>query len=126
MTIEELYKVIGGDYEQALKVLRMDKLIDKHIRKLSQNEIFDNLLNAKESLDPVAIFEASHAIKGVCANLGLLNLSRLASDIADEFRTGTERKMSDDEVKAKIDEFEDLYKRSVEGIKEYEASADQG
>ena len=59
MTTEELYKVIGGDYEQALKVLRMDKLIDKHIRKLSQNEIFDNLLNAKESLDPVVLFEAS-------------------------------------------------------------------
>ena len=122
MTIEELYKVIGGDYEQALKVLRMDKLIDKHIRNLSQNEIFDNLLNAKESLDPVALFEASHAIKGVCANLGLVNLSRLASDIAEEFRTGSERKMSDDEVRAKIDELEDLYKRSVEGIKEYEAS----
>ena len=102
MTIEELYKVIGGDYEQALKVLRMDKLIDKHIRKLSQNEIFDNLLNAKESLDPVALFEASHAIKGVCANLGLVNLSRLASDIAEEFRTGSERKMSDDEVLERI------------------------
>ena len=32
MTIEELYEQIGGDYEQAKRVLRMDKLIDKHIR----------------------------------------------------------------------------------------------
>jgi HPt (histidine-containing phosphotransfer) domain-containing protein len=122
MTIEELYKVIGGDYEQAIKVLRMDKLIDKHIRKLSQNEIFDNLLSAKDSLDPNALFDAAHAIKGVCANLGLVNLSKLASEIAEEFRNGSQRKMSDDEVKAKIDELEELYKRSVEGIKEYEAS----
>lgn len=126
MTIEELYKVIGGDYEQALKVLRMDKLIDKHIRKLAQNEIFANLLSAKDSLDPAALFDAAHAIKGVCANLGLVNLAKLASDIAEEFRSGSERKMSDDEVRAKIDELEDLYKRSVEGIQEYEASLNQG
>ena len=109
MTIEELYKVIGGDYEQAIKVLRMDKLIDKHIRKLSQNEIFDNLLSAKDSLDPNALFDAAHAIKGVCANLGLVNLSKLASEIAEEFRNGSQRKMSDDEVKAKIDELEEEY-----------------
>ena len=32
MTIQELYGKIGGDYEQALRVLRMDKLLDKHIR----------------------------------------------------------------------------------------------
>ena len=37
MTLQELYDTIGGDYEQAVRVLRMDKLIDKHIRKLPKN-----------------------------------------------------------------------------------------
>ena len=37
MTLQELYRQIGGDYEQALKVLRVEKLADKHIRKLPGN-----------------------------------------------------------------------------------------
>ena len=31
MTLKELYSKIGGDYDQAVRVLRMEKLIDKHI-----------------------------------------------------------------------------------------------
>ena len=46
MTIEELYEQIGGDYEQAKRVLRMDKLIDKHIRKLATNGIIEALIAA--------------------------------------------------------------------------------
>ena len=122
MTIEELYKVIGGDYEQALRVLRMDKLIDKHIRKLAQNTIFSDLFNSRESLDKTAIFEAAHAIKGVCANLGLVTLSKMASDLTEEFREGAVRQKSDEEVRKLIDDIEELYTRSIEGIREYEAS----
>ena len=39
MTLQELYQHIGADYERALRVLRMDKLLDKHIRKLLQNGV---------------------------------------------------------------------------------------
>ena len=31
MTVQELYQSIDGDYDKAISVLRMDKLIDKHI-----------------------------------------------------------------------------------------------
>jgi len=122
MTIEELYQQIGGDYEQAQKVLRMDKLIDKYIRKLAQNEIFSNLFNASEGLDPTAVFEAAHAIKGVCANLGLVSLSEKASELAEEFRPGNGRNLSDEDVRARIEEIKQQFNSSVEGIKEYEAS----
>ncbi len=122
MTVEELYKVIGGDYEQAKRVLRIDKLIDKHIRRLADNSLFEKLFMARESLDKTAVFEAGHAIKGVCANLGLVTLSRMASDLTEEFRDGAVRKMSDDEVRAKIDEIEAMCNRAIEGIREYAAS----
>ncbi len=122
MTVEELYKVIGGDYEQAKRVLRIDKLIDKHIRRLADNSLFEKLFMARESLDKTAVFEAGHAIKGVCANLGLVTLSRMASDLTEEFRDGAVRKMSDDEVRAKIDEIEAMCNRTIEGIREYAAS----
>ena len=43
MTLKELYEEIGGSYEQATKVLRMDKLIDKHIRRFKNSGVFDSM-----------------------------------------------------------------------------------
>ena len=114
MTLQELYKEINGDYDQALRVMRVEKLVDKHIRKLTKNGVVESLLKAGETMDPVALFETSHAVKGVCANLGLVALSEAASEISEEYRPGNERHFSDAEVK------EELYRRTLEGISRYE------
>ena len=119
MTLEELYANIGGDYEQALKVLRMDKLIDKHIRKLTKNGVVDSLIAAGDTMDPTQLFETSHAVKGICANLGLTKIANAASEISEEFRPGNPRTMSDEEVKQKLNEIADLYQVTAEGIERY-------
>lgn len=119
MTIQELYEEIGGDYQQALKVLRMDKLIDKHIRKLPANGVVDKLLAAGETMDPTELFETSHAVKGICANLGLTPLSEAASEISEEFRPGNPRTMSDEDVKAKLASIDAMYQRTKDGIALY-------
>ena len=94
--------------------------MDKHIRKFMTNGVVEGLLAAGESMDPTEIFEASHAVKGVCSNLGLTKLSAVASDITEEFRPGNVRKMSDEEVKTRIEELRVMYDQTVEGIKTYE------
>ena len=119
MTIKELYDEIGADYQQAIKVLRMDKLIDKHIRKLPNNGVVDSLLAAGETMDPTALFETSHAVKGICANLGLIALSNAASEISEEFRPGNPRTMSDEEVREKLETIRKDYQRTKEGIERY-------
>ena len=120
MTLEELYETIDDDYEKALRVLRMDKLIDKHIRKLTNNGVIDKLLAAGAAFDAVQLFESAHAAKGVCGNLGLMKLSNAASEIAEEFRPGSVRKMTDEEVKEKIAAIAALYERTSDGIRAYE------
>lgn len=120
MTLQELYKKIDGDYDQALRVLRMEKLVDKHIRKLVQNGVVQALLDAGQRLDPTEMFESAHAVKGVCANLGLKKLSDAASEIAEEYRPGKGRSMSDDEVREKIQLITELYERTKDGIRSYE------
>jgi len=120
MTLQELYESIDGDYAQAARVLRMDKLIDKHIRKLTKNGVVDALLAAGEGMDPRELFETAHAVKGVCANLGLMKLSSAASDIAEEYRPGNPRTMTDARVKEKLAEVERLYRQAAEGIRRYE------
>ena len=120
MTIKELYEYIGGDYEQAMRVLRVEKLIDKHVCKFPQNGVVEGLLEAGDGMDPAKLFDAAHAMKGVCANLGLKNLADAASEITEEYRPGRERRLSDAEVKARIEGIRKTYERVSEGIRTYE------
>lgn len=122
MTLQELYTKIDGDYEQVCRVLRLDKLIDKHIRKFAHIELIEQLNNAKADLNPNDIFEITHALKGVSANLGLTGINRLSSEITEDFRPGNQRKLSDEEVRNKIDEINSEYLKIVDGLKEYEGS----
>ncbi len=122
MDLKELYETIGGDYEQATRVLRVEKLIDKHIRRLPNNKVFEEMAAAGQSMDETQLFESAHAMKGLCANLGLMGLSDMASDLAEEFRPGNTRSMSDDEVRERVDQIGALYERTIEGIRQYEAN----
>ena len=119
MTLEELYENIGADYDQALRVLRMDKLIDKHICKLTKNGVIDSLIAAGDAMDPTQLFESAHAVKGICANLGLVGIAEAASDIAEEYRPGNPRTLSDDEVKEKIRAIDEAYQKTKTGIDAY-------
>lgn len=119
MTLAELYESIDGSYEQARRTLRVDKLIDKHIRKLTTNGVLDNLIAAGRGDDATQIFECAHAAKGICGNLGLTSLAEAASEVSEEFRPGNPRKLSDQEVAERIDRIEELYARAKEGIERY-------
>ena len=119
MTLKELYENIGADYDQALRVLRIDRLLNKHIQRFPKNDAVSRLVACKDTMDATELFESAHAIKGLCANLGLTVMSDKAAVIADEFRAGNARSMSDDEVKALIDEIDALYQKTVQGIMDY-------
>lgn len=121
MTLQELYSRVSGDYNQAISVLRVEKLVDKHIRKFSRNGVVEELLEAGKTMEPGRMFEAAHAAKGVCGNLGLSELAGIASDIAEEFRPGHPRRMTDDEVRERLGRAEALLQDTLEGIRQYEA-----
>ena len=121
MTLKELYETIGGDYEQALRVLRMDKLVDKHIRKYVKNGVVEKLVDAGNRMDPNEMFECAHAVKGISGNLGLRELSEMASEIAEEFRAGNVRRMSDEQVAKKLSDIDARFRTTADGIRAYEA-----
>ncbi len=123
MTIQELYAKIGGNYEQAQRVMKMDKLIDRYVRKLASSGTYEKLAEAGKTMDPTQLFESAHAMKGVCANLGLDNMARTAGEITEEFRPGAARKLTDGEIKEKLAVLDEMYQRTVKGIEEYVAGA---
>ena len=121
MTIQELYEKIGGSYESAKKILPTDKMLAKFVQRFLTDKSAEKLLAAYESGDETGMFEGSHALKGVCANLGMLELSRLASEISEEYRPGTPKTMSPDELERHFTDLKALYETTVSGIQEFAA-----
>lgn len=117
MTIRELYGEIGGSYDHAVQIMKKDKMIHKYLLKFSDSGVYENLKKAGESMDPTQLFEAGHAMKGVCANLGLDELAATVGEITEEFRPGSPRKMTDEEVKAALRKADALYARADGGIR---------
>ena len=103
MTIQELYAKIGGNYEQAVRVMKMDRLIDKYVRKLPASGTYEALMAAGEAMDATKLFESAAA----------------AGEITEEFRPGAARRLTDAQVREKIAQVEALYRRVVDGIAEY-------
>ena len=123
MTIQELYASIGGNYEQAVRVMKSDRLIDKYVRKLKSSNVGEALAEAGEAMDANRLFESAHAMKGVCANLGLDALATAADEITEEFRSGNSRRLSDNEVRAKLRDIQEKYRITTEEIRRYEEGA---
>ena len=120
MTIEELYAMMGGNYEHAKQILKMDKLIDRYVRKLKNSGVDEKLAAAVETMDAEKLFESAHAMKGVCANLGLDSLAEKAEIITEEFRPGSVRRKSDEEIQTVIQQTLEQYRTSISCIEKYE------
>ena len=123
MTIQELYAAIGGNYEQAVRVMKMDRLIDKYVRKFESSGLDAALAEAGASMDATKLFESAHAMKGVCSNLGLDALADAAHEITEEFRPGNARRLSDEEVSDRLDAIAERYRATAEGIRRYTQQA---
>ena len=121
MTVQELYESIGGNYDSAKRILPMDQLIAKFVVKFLDDKSFEKIEAAAQTGDGSGIFEGAHAMKGVCANLGLDSLSQAASVLAEEFRPGHDRTMDDAEVQTKIAELKVRYEQTMEGIRQFSA-----
>ncbi len=122
MTLQELYQQIDGNYDHAVMIMRMEKLIIRYLSKFPKSAVNEALQAAGETMDPASLFDAAHAMKGVCANMGLDNLSAMASEFTEEFRPGSARRLSDCEVKARLAAIDEKYQLTVEGIHQFESS----
>lgn len=122
MTLQELYTLVDGNYDHAVQIMRMEKLINRYVLKFPQNDLNAALMAAGEAMDPTQLFESTHALKGVCANMGFDKLAEAVGVITEEFRPGNARKHTDAEIKAMLADIDAMYKRTVDGIRRYEQS----
>lgn len=122
MTLKELYAQIGGNYDEAVSRLRMERLIDRFIVRFLDDHSCQELVAAWGAGDEDAAFKAAHTAKGVCANLSLTTLQDLASQICEALRPGNEALKAQTDVDALVAELDAAYATTVSGIEAYKAS----
>lgn len=86
MTIEELYTEVGGSYGSVKKALLSDRIIEKYVLRFREITCFSELSTQIAARQQEGSFRAVHALKGICQNIGFLNLQRSASELTELLR----------------------------------------
>lgn len=88
MTIKELYDVIGGNYEDLMTRIPKENMIERFVRKYVDCKEFDKLAEAYEAKDYKRLFETSHNLKGMSANLSFSKINKTITEICEAVRKG--------------------------------------
>ena len=119
MTLQELYAAIDGSYDDAIARLGSDALIERILGKFLSDTTCPGVVEAWNSGDAAATFEAAHAAKGVCMNLAFSRLGVLASDITEALRPGNEALRASTDVDALVSELATEYELVRAGVSAY-------
>lgn len=114
MTLEEFYVIAGSSLDNALARLRREELIKKYLKMFLLDDNFSKLGPAVEAADWRAVFEATHALKGLAGNLELTNLFSVSSALCEEVRHGDPT----GDAKAMYQAIADEYNKVSEAIKQ--------
>ena len=86
MKLKESYIAMNGDYEDVMLRLPREASVIKFLRKFAENGEFAELKEAAKAKDYKRVFELSHDLKGMAANLSISRLGGLVSAICEETR----------------------------------------
>lgn len=88
MTLEQCYASIEADYQDVLRRLRSEKLVQKFVIKFLDDPSFQELLASIEARKSEEAFRAAHTLKGVSQNLGFTPLFTASSTLTEALRNG--------------------------------------
>ncbi len=121
MTTVELYEKMHGDYNDAISRLSTDALVGRFIAKYPGDPSYSEFIAAWEAGDEVTAFRAAHTLKGVCANLSISGLFKIASAITEALRPGNEALKAETNMEELVEQLKAENKLVVDMIAEYTA-----
>ena len=86
MTIQECYKAIGGNYEDVLRRLHNEALIQKFTLKFLEDPSYLLLKQALKDKNYEDAFRSAHTLKGVCQNLSFDRLYEVSNELTELLR----------------------------------------
>lgn len=114
MTLEELYKEIGGNYQSISERLRKEERIKKFVLLFLKDDSYQTYIQKVKEDEKEGAFRAIHTLKGVCMNLSFDELYQIANETTELLRTGDLQ-----EAKEKLPALEKCYEKHVRIIYAY-------
>lgn len=88
MTIREIYSEVGGDYNDFFgRIPKEDKIIT-FVKMYAANTDIQEMISAYRECNYRKVFEKSHNLKGMAANLSLVKMQSIISQICEAVRFG--------------------------------------
>lgn len=109
--IEDFYKKINGNYEEAISRMQNDERIMKYLKFFLMDESYKQLENAIENGNCEEAFRGAHTLKGVCQNMAFTELSLVVVQITEELRAKNFEK-----AKTTFPKVSQEYKKVIEEI----------
>ena len=116
MKLKECYEAMNGDYDYMMERLPREASIIKYLRRFAENTEYAELKAAYTEKNYRRIFELSHDLKGMAANLSLPGFQKAMSDICEQTRD----REPDAGFEALLDTAEAEYNKLIEAISQLE------
>ncbi len=117
MTLKECYETMGADYQDVLKRLMSEKLIQKFSLRFLEDKSFDELMAALDAGNGDDAFRGAHTLKGVSQNLGFTRLYQSSGALTESLRG---RVLPADE--GLVQAVKDAYRDTVDALEAYKLS----
>lgn len=117
MTLKECYDALGGNYEETLRRLCSERLVEKFALKFLQDESFSMLERAVQEENYEEAFRAAHTLKGVGLNLGFTKLHKASDELTEALRGG--QRLTDISLLERVGE---EYRRTAALLREFQGA----
>ena len=114
MTIQECYKAIGGNYEDVLRRLHNEALIQKFTLKFLEDQSYLLLKQSLKDKNYEDAFRSAHTLKRVRQNLSFDRLYEVSNELTELLRDRTGEQPGIQEAMEKVTE---VYELMIEEIK---------
>lgn len=86
MTLKECYDETGSPYEESVARLGNEAMLKRFVLKFLNDPSFGELEKALAEKDGETAFRAAHTLKGICMNLGFIELYKVSAELTEALR----------------------------------------
>lgn len=119
MNLKECYQAFGGDYEDTMKRMGMERLLQKFMLKFLDDKSFEELCSSMEQKKYEEAFRAAHTLKGLCLNLGFKTLAESSSSLTEALRPQQFEESDMVEIMKMLEQVKRDYEMTVSVITEF-------
>lgn len=119
MNLKECYQAFGGDYEDTMKRMGMERLLQKFMLKFLDDKSFEELCSSMEQKKYEKAFRAAHTLKGLCLNLGFKTLAESSSSLTEALRSQQFEESNLVEIMKMLEQVKRDYEMTVSVITEF-------